>query len=354
MTIPDVKRATKVWFGFSDVQWTPAVIERHKDAAYRAKHMVCLDVQAWLGSKHHKGAADISQVEKVVAEYALSDAQGKSLAFTAGGFKSKASTIQALKDRIPAISPAGGLVLSMPDPAGVAADLGALMQHLHDAFVNAKGWKRELAVSTAISQIEAAVRASALEAEEAAAEQLANEALSQPDIGMLFEGYRKKKLQQIEEIRDVSPAEAKRAEDNAWRKYADKFDQKAAKDWKKQFDDQMKQWDERHISPLALAHVAWMKSSALQHKMECTHDGVSADSGIAYADSFVALATSRQYLGSTGCASSSHLATVFLDSPVALAISLFVFLSRRCIRLILPIMSMVITFFIPLLQKAAG
>jgi hypothetical protein len=283
VTIPDVKRATKVWFGFSDVQWTPAVIERHKDAAYRAKHMVCLDVQAWLGSKHHKGAADISQVEKVVAEYALSDAQGKSLAFTAGGFKSKASTSQALKDRIPAISPAGGLVLSMPDPAGVAADLGALMQHLHESFVNAKGWKRELAASTAISQIEAAVRASALEAEDAAAEQLANEALSQPDIGMLFDSYRKKKLQQIEEIRDVSPAEAKRAEDNAWRKYADKFDQTAAKDWKKQFDDQMKQWDEKQISPLALAHVAWMKSSTLQHKMECTHDGVSADSGIAYA-----------------------------------------------------------------------
>ena len=35
-------------------------------------------------------------------------------------------------------------------------------------------------------------------------------------------------------------------------------------------------------------------------------------------------------------------------------ISRFVFLSRRCFRLILPIMSMVITFFFPLLQKAAG
>lgn len=56
VTIPDVKRATKVWFGFSDVQWTPAVIERHKGAAYRAKHMVCLDVQAWMGSKQNKGA----------------------------------------------------------------------------------------------------------------------------------------------------------------------------------------------------------------------------------------------------------------------------------------------------------
>ncbi|MES2089522.1 MAG: T6SS effector BTH_I2691 family protein, partial [Pseudomonadota bacterium] len=259
------------------------MIERHKDAAYRAKHMVCLDVQAWVGSKKHKGAADISQVDKLVAEYALTDAQGKSLAFTSGGFKSKASTAQALKDRVPTISPAGGLLLSIPDPAGIASDLGALMQHLHDSFVNAKGWRRELAVSTAISQIEAAVRASALDAEEAAADQLANESLSQPDIGMLFEGYRKKKLEQIEEIRTVSPAEAKRAEDKAWRKYTDKFDQKAAVAWKEQFDNQLKQWDEKQISPLALAHVAWMKSSILRHKMECTHDDTNADSGVAYA-----------------------------------------------------------------------
>ena len=55
-----------------------------------------------------------------------------------------------------------------------------------------------------------------------------------------------------------------------------------------------------------------------------------------------------------GCVSFSHLATVFLDRPVALAISRFVFLSRRYIRLILPIMSMVITLFIPLLKKTAG
>jgi hypothetical protein len=57
----------------------------------------------------------------------LSDAQGKSLAFSVIVFKSKAATAQALKDRIPTISQAGGLLLSMPDPAGIAADLGSLI-----------------------------------------------------------------------------------------------------------------------------------------------------------------------------------------------------------------------------------
>lgn len=53
---------------------------------------------------------------------------GKALAFSVGGFKSKAATAQALKDRVPLISPAGGLVLSMPDPVGIASDLAILMR----------------------------------------------------------------------------------------------------------------------------------------------------------------------------------------------------------------------------------
>ncbi len=76
-------------------------------------------------------------------------------------------------------------------------------------------------------------------------------------------------------------------------------------------------------------------------------------SAASFADSFVALAVSRRYLGSTGCASFNYLAAAFLDRPVALAISLQVFLSRRCTRLTLPIMSMMIALFIPSLQKAA-
>lgn len=283
VTIPDVKRATKVWFGFSDVQWTPAVIERHKDAAYRSKHMVCLDVQAWLSSKHHKGAADISLVEKVVAEYALTDAAGKVFGFSLTAFKSKASTAQALKDRIPAISPAGGLLFTLADPVGMASDLGALMQKNFDSFKDAKVRKRELAVSQAINQIEQVVRAQARVAEEVAAEQVANDLAAQPDLGMLFEGYRKRKLAQIEEVRTVTEDEAQRAEDQAWSRYRTKFDEKAAKDWRAKFEHELKVFDAEHIAPLAAAHVRWMKSPLMASKFECTHDTTDPFSGVAYA-----------------------------------------------------------------------
>ncbi|MBI5926452.1 MAG: hypothetical protein HY836_12755 [Aquabacterium sp.] len=279
VTIPDVKRATKVWFGFSDVQWTPAVIERHKDAAYRAKHMVCLDVQAWLGSKHHKGAADISQVEKVVAEYALSDAQGKSLAFTAGGFKSKASTSQALKDRIPAISPAGGLVLSMPDPAGVATDIALLMKQATDRFVSHPTRKREVAVSSMIDGMEEAIRTQAQRDELDAAESLANQQMANAGVGLVFSSVR----QSIERTRDVTAGELQRASDNGWGKYTCKFDGKTRDAWRKTFERELKVHDEIDVAPLARAHASWMKSVIMAHYFECNYDGQSAESGAVYA-----------------------------------------------------------------------
>lgn len=283
VTIPDVKRATKVWFGFSDVQWTSAVIERHKDASYRTRHMQCLDVAAWVGSKKHKGAVDIKQVDSVVAEYALADSAGKAFSFSSGGFKSKASTAKALKERVPVISPAGGIVMSVADPVGIASDLALLMQRNFESFTNHKVRKRELAVSNAISQIEQAVRAQARVNEEAAAEKLANEMASQPDIGMLFKGYRDQKIAQIEEVRTVSEAEAKRAENHAWGRYTAKFDVTAASNWKKKFDAELQAYDKAHIAPFAVAHAAWMKSGAMKNQFECTHDSSDAQSGVVYA-----------------------------------------------------------------------
>lgn len=279
VTIPDVKRATKVWFGFSDVQWTPAVMERHKDAAYRAKHMVCLDVQGWIGSKQHKGAADISQVDKLVAEYAMSATAGKALAFTAGGFKSKAATAQALKDRVPLISPAGGLVLSMPDPTGIATDLALLMKQSTDSFISHPVRQREAAVNSMIDNMEEAIRTQAQRDELDAAESLANQQMANAGIGLMFSGVQKS----IERTRDVTAAELQRAADHCWSKYSSKFDGKARHAWRTTFDKQLRDHDEQQIAPMARAHAAWMKSAVMAHYFECNYDGQNAESGAVYA-----------------------------------------------------------------------
>ena len=291
VTIPDVKRATKVWFGFSDVQWTPAVIERHKDAAYRAKHMVCLDVQGWIGSKQHKGAADISQVDKVVAEYALSTTAGKALAFSVGGFKSKATTAQALKDRVPLISPAGGLVLAMPDPVGIASDLAILMRDQASAFANHPSRQKEMAASAAIENIRQVVRSQTMLSEAAMANQLADDAETgrhrmyqsdwmpgqpmEPDL-RLGKMHRE----------SVTPERLEKMADLAWKRYEAKFDPVAWGQWKKGHEAAFQRFDEAVLAPLAKSHAAWMESPSMVMNFQCNYDPQNVESGAVYTASF--------------------------------------------------------------------
>lgn len=291
VTIPDVKRATKVWFGFSDVQWTPAVIERHKDAAYRAKHMVCLDVQAWVGSKQHKGAADISQVEKVVAEYAMGTTAGKALAFSVGGFKSKAATAQALKDRVPLISPAGGLVLSMPDPVGIASDLAILMRDQASDFANHPSRQKELAASAAIENIQQMVRSQTMLSEAAMGDQLADDAetgrhrMYQSDWmpGQPMEpDPRAAKMHRD----SVTPERLEKLADLAWKRYEAKFDPVAWGQWKKGHEAAFKRFDEAVLAPLARSHAAWMESTRMAMNFQCNYDPKDVESGAVYTASF--------------------------------------------------------------------
>ena len=78
ITIPDAKRATNVWIGFSDVQWTDNVRQRHADAAYRKRHMRCVDVKAFANSADAAHCIGIHTVGQHVAEYAMERAKLKS------------------------------------------------------------------------------------------------------------------------------------------------------------------------------------------------------------------------------------------------------------------------------------
>lgn len=285
ITIPDAKRATKVWLGFSDVMWTDAVRKLHADSSYRKRHMRCVDVKAYASSVDAKQCFGIKELDSRVVEYGMDDRASKE-AFAWSPF-----AINPRKERLPRLIaecermyPGKGFAVVLDDPVGLTTELGVLMQNYFDRFVNDKVRRRELAVSTAISQIEAAVKEQAMVAEEQAANDLADQELSQPDLGILFsKSYRDRKLQQIEELRTVTPDEAKRAGDEAWSRYTEKFDDNARRTWQRNFDAALAAFDSTHIAPLARVHATWMQSGDMVNYFECNHDPASAESGIVYA-----------------------------------------------------------------------
>jgi hypothetical protein len=292
ITIADPKNASTIWVGFSDVLWTDAVRELNGDSAYRKRHMVEICVKAALAGAKLAATQPISKVETAVAEYAIEQSQAVA-AFSWNPFKFDVRRGRAarLKQEFEVLRPGKGLIVTVPDPAGVVQELAFLMKRNVDAFSGKPEHRRNLAASTAIDQIKTAVRTQAENDEIAAAEQLVNQQLSENPLGnWLSEATRK----QTEEMRDVSSVQLNRAADNAWARYTKKFDDPARSTWQAKFDEALATYGKTHIAPLAAAHVAWMKSTALADYFQCNYDSNHAGSGAVYAAVFTRCISATQ------------------------------------------------------------
>lgn len=284
ITVSSPKFATDVWLAFSDVEWTPRVLDMHDDAAYRARHMQKLDVKALLQGSLPAGqpVETLSKLAATVAEYA--DGGGaRAMAFSPVPWQSRAGRAQDVIDAAETLNPGKGVIVALNDPAGIARDLDALMQHQLNSFMLSSDDRHELATHEAITSLERAVRTSAIAREDEAADALADQMATQPDLGMLFAGYRQEKLTRIEQMRTVTEEEARRVAEHAWAKYREKFDEPAMLAWKQGFDARMQAFDAQRIVPLALAHSKWMRGTTLAAVMTCHYDDQDVVSGLAYA-----------------------------------------------------------------------
>lgn len=284
ITIPDAKRATKVWLAFSDGQWTDAVRKRHDSADYRKKHMRCIDVKAYSASVDAKHCLPIKDVGSKIAEYVLDKtALKKAVGFSPIPQESRKGRAERLMAEAEKLAPGKGFIVALNDAVGITAELSALMIYHASTFANKKENKHPLMASLAISQIKVAVEEQALEAEQQAAEELANDYISQPDLSVLFsDTARKRKEAQYDALRTVTPAEAKRAQQHAWDKYRAKFNEAAMHAWQAKFETESQKLDQSTIQPLAKAYLAWLGGQDIKQSFQCNYDEDSLDSGEAY------------------------------------------------------------------------
>lgn len=283
ITISSPKLATKVWLAFSDVQWTPEVLDRHSDATYRDRHMRKLDVPELLGNlPEGKPLARIAKVDTTVAEYAFG-VDADAFEFSLVDWQERKTHGSALVFVAEQMKPGKGTVVVLDDPVGVAMDLTSKMTHDLARFTGDATRRHELATFEAISAIEQGVKAQARAREDQFAEELLSAHLSQPDFAMLFESYREDKVARAEERFTVTEADAAKVAQRAWADYTEKFDVEAMHAWKHVFDAQLHAFDRGHIVPIAMAHAAWMQSNSIAAAFECNYDDTDAQSGLAYA-----------------------------------------------------------------------
>lgn len=280
ITISDPANATSVWIGFSDTLWTPNVRKVNEDRELRRRHMVEVDVRSIMAGKSGPHEP-IRQVEAVVAEYALPSPRIKPL-IDASPFRYCAcfGGGEKLVKEFENIRAGKGLIVTVPDPAGIVQELAFLMTHLLEAFIAKNPTdQRNLAASAGIDQIKASIVGKAETEEIEAARMAASRMEAINPLGhVLSESTRNKTAN----VRAVTAAELDRATTSAWSKYGRKFDDAARKKWRAEFDAKLKAFDEQSIAPLALRHVEWFKSAAFTDYLEFNYDPSNALCGMAY------------------------------------------------------------------------
>jgi hypothetical protein len=299
--IPNAKAATKVWIGFSDVRWTEAVLAKHNDAKYRERHMRVIDVQSGIAGPDAQHMFSIKEIDDKVAEYQMSDSKLKTaFAWSPQVVSPRKAHAVKLIEECERLKPGKGLAVTLADPVGIAQDLAMLMHRNYRLFVDNTAFKHKLATHGVIAQMQAAIKDQAQRNEIKAGEELADDYLYQPDIGMLSSSYADKKSKQADKMRVSTVAELDRAAATEWSKYKKKYKFQHADNWKTEFDKQLSIYDQDFIGPLAKAHADWMQRESMANYFECNYDSKDISNGAVYTAVF------NQCINSTGDKKACH------------------------------------------------
>ena len=288
ITISDPKNATKVWIGFSDVLWTDAVRKKHADAAYRKRHMVAIDVKAALGGNAGPHTRPIAQLSAVVAEYAMNATKGlASFKFSPFQFNPRHDQAERLRKEFDALRVGKGLIVTVPDPVGIAQELAMLMTRNADLFAGNLENRRKLAVSSQINEIETAVRVAA---EHRKIEKFDEDKSLATGRVAGRGGF----PSQAAKHRELTAKELQEASDDAWENYAKKLNNTERRKWVQSFQTRLKAFDSKFIAPLALGHAKWMTSAAMTSYFHCNFDPEKPESGAVYLNVFTRCVTGTQ------------------------------------------------------------
>nr|WKF57900.1 hypothetical protein HUO10_002394 [Paraburkholderia busanensis] len=359
ITVKDAAHAGKIWLAFSDVMWTENVLAAHSEAAYRKRHMRCIDmadVRARKAAAHMdsfdrlKNVAEFSKVLKpdtsatqthdaLTKQAAALEQQLKQMqqaraahpltgAAASAAQKQEAQTqaqlasvkqslagtwlpeITVVSDRAIGFSqqplnilgdqtqgladwgkqvakPYEAVMVAVPDPAGVAAELALLMRMRMQAFMrderSDKDRPRKTALSGVIEQIRDAIRTQAEQdfingREEQAQRDENGYVMSGGMMAMPVAGNAS--LAALD--RAITADQLRKAGDDEWKKYDELYSEPQRVAWQNSFNTALQSFDQNVLGPLAVAHRDLLKGDSFYNYFDCNFDSQVVQSGIVY------------------------------------------------------------------------
>lgn len=319
ITIPDAANAGNIWLGFSDTAWTPAVLDHHRCARYRKKHMRKIKVDSGYDGKKH--TADFAQLASVVNEF---DQQGDDPAddevvrlghsinvktgeqtplneqrgiqvFAYPSFDFSPYGFVGLKHEAPGLvewaSRAAGtlkpMLVALNDPVGIAAELNELVKARAVEWAEEPERKRKHESALLIGAVKQAVEHGA-ELQESELRQsvvAALGALFPAHVGAAAGGRpgRAGVVRGMERAGRIDESELAGIHARAWDKYEDMYDEPARHRFLNQeYPEQLKAFEGSTLAPLDAGYLAWLKSKAFRRHFICNYDRDDCESGMGY------------------------------------------------------------------------
>ena len=313
--ISNAERAGNVWMAFTDTRWTSAVKARHDDSGYRARHMRCVDVGAWVrgnGASPQPHAAALSQVLERVAEYVIPEPEAVYHDQAAAYGQSRTLGVTPIATVRAVVNPAfhfspyvfsarprgdftgvlwgehpddaveldvPPMMVALDDPVGMTAEVAALMNHRLEEFMHERERVRPLAVSSAILQLRDAVEHQAVLAAVDSMDRSRERVSAYADMrggpgagDMATAGM------------ELTARDLVRVRREAWNDggYLSRYDEAERGRWQAQHEAELQALDEAVIAPLANVHLQLLESSELRIHLQCNYDPADVRSGAGY------------------------------------------------------------------------
>ena len=319
ITIPDAANAEDVWLGFSDTAWTPAVLEKHRSARYRKKHMRKIKVDDGYDGKKH--TADLTRLSEVVNEFDKAgddpaDDKAVQLGYTLNtetgertalielrgttvtcypAFDFSPYRFAGLKHEAPGLvdwaNRAAGtlkpMLVALDDPAGIAAELNELVKARAVEWAEEPERKRKHESALLIGAVKQAVEHGAELQESELRKNIVGVlgALFPAHVGAATGGQPgiSGVVAGMERAGRINESELAGIHARAWDKYEDMYDEPSRLRFlNEEYPRQLKAFEDTTLAPLDAGYLAWLKSKSFRRHFICNYDRDDCESGMGY------------------------------------------------------------------------
>lgn len=304
----DADPAQLFWMGWSNTAWTPTLVGKVKNQAWRLKHMRGIDIPKLVSGKPLNHADKFDKSHEVVSHFVMNekamqrafDFSNMPISHELWRTKQASKFLKTFAQRTPINT---GYVVALDDPVGIVNDLSELTVPTQHSGFDTELYRGGV-IEDILQSIESAVRERAgndfdfdMKQAQIDQENRPAEGISYTDVKNMWAVVKAGGPKELARVRNAERKKygasvdglRRAAQDKAWKELSTHEDKPILDETKRaalptKYKAALEAFETQSLE-IAQAHVNWLNSCQLIHWMDGVHDDTDIASGFAYRES---------------------------------------------------------------------